>query len=72
MVTSNTMSTSKGNRIFIIGAGFAGKAIARDILNNKSHVPDCHRVLLVADQKIMDQYGEASKFYIILGGLLKI
>ncbi len=27
------MSISKGNRIFIIGAGFAGKSIARDILN---------------------------------------
>ncbi len=27
---------TKGNRIFIIGAGFAGKAIARDIHNNKA------------------------------------
>lgn len=30
------MSTGKDNRIFIIGAGFAGKAIAREIMNNKA------------------------------------
>ena len=30
------MSTSKDNRIFIIGAGFAGQTIAREILSNKA------------------------------------
>lgn len=30
------MSTSKYNRIFIIGAGFAGKTIAREMLSNKA------------------------------------
>lgn len=30
------MSTSKDNRIFIIGAGFAGKTISREIMNNKA------------------------------------
>ena len=37
--------------------------VSHDILNNTSHVPECPQVLLVADQKILDRYGDASKFY---------
>ncbi len=36
MLTSIGMSTSKNSRIFIIGAGFAGKTIAREIMSNKT------------------------------------
>jgi FlaA1/EpsC-like NDP-sugar epimerase len=36
VLTSNVMSTSKDKRIFIIGAGFAGKTIAREIMSNKA------------------------------------